>query len=52
MNREELEAYEVTGISPQSMTLPQKLKGLSARGLEGRQYSDLPRSFRRCTHTL
>jgi hypothetical protein len=27
-------AYEVTGISPQSMTLPQKLKGLEAMGLE------------------
>ena len=26
--------YEVTGMSPQSTTFPQKLKGFSAKGLE------------------
>lgn len=28
--------YEVTGMSPQSITLPQELKGLSPSGLKGR----------------
>ncbi len=27
------DSYEVTGISPQSITLPQKLKGFAAMGL-------------------
>lgn len=44
--------YEVTGMSPQSRTLPQKLKGFSARGLQDGQSFTLTQFFRRCTHTL
>lgn len=44
-------AYEVTGISPQSMTLPQKLKGFDAIGLKN-GVSHVERILERATYTL